>query len=636
MKRILHVLIVPLLLCTSSLFAQVSNEFQIANRLMQQQRYEDALPILRRAHQAEPQIFLFLDRLVECHIQLKQYEEAVDLLQRNIRNDNNTALSNVILGEVYHYKGDTEQAYSVWQQNLAANPDQLQVYINTANSMVDRREYERAVEVYRKGRAQFNNEQLFLNDIPNAYMQAGNYEAAIDEWLTLIQKDPRQTTAIQRMLLRYDDPLLYDITILELEDKLIDMPLSSPAYQNFYELQIWLLLENELFRRAFTTAREYENKTSAFNFSLFNVGRKLAQNSEFELALDAFSFYTETSFGEVKWRAMEEKAEVYTRWAKYLDNYSLDFTGKRDSLFNNARELLNELAESAPNYSRIENVYLQKAELSLDFVFDLESARESTQRLKMLRNMNDTPESNYLDGRIALAEQQYTNARISLTRSNKQAEIGELAEKTRYFLALTDFYAGDYEFAKIQLKTLGRQNTSYYANDALELRLWLQEGLAADTTGTLLNEFSRAYFDLKNGKTEEAKREFLAIANSDTPTPFKDDAYILLSKAADDNSVEYFITLNNYLLNSPFISQKEHLMWERAKLAEQLYLQGVTTIAHGERVNTDPDMTNNGGQEQKILETVIRSYEEIILHYPQGFYAPYARQRLNELPKVNS
>lgn len=637
MKRRFYILFLPLLLMWNSpLLAQVSNEFQIANRLMQQQRYEDALPILKDAHNADPQIFLFLDRLVECHIQLKQYEEAADLLNLNIQSNRNAGLSNVILGEVYHLMGDTTQAYTLWENNLEAHSNQLQIYINTANTMIDRREYERAIAVYRKGRVQFNNEQLFLNDIPNAYMQAGNYEAAIDEWLTLIQKDPRQTTAIQRMLLRYNDPLLYDITILELEDELFDMALNNPAYQNFYELQIWLLLENELYRRAFTTAREYENKTSSFNFSLFNVGRKLAQNNEFELAIDAFGYYTESSFGEVKWRAMEEKAEVYTRWAKYLDVYSLDFTGQRDSLFIEARDLLDELAENAPNYSRIENVFLQKAELSLDFVFDLQSAKESTQKLKMLRNMNDTPESNYLDGRIALAEQQFTNARISLTRSNKQAEVGELAEKTRYFLALTDFYAGDYEFAKIQLKTLGRQNTSYYANDALELRLWLQEGIAADSTGELLNEFSRAYFDLKNGNKEEAKQEFLAIANSDTPTPFKDDAYILLSRSNDENSPEYFIALNNFLLASPFISQKEHLMWERAKLAEQLYSLGSLGVMDDESADTDPSSPITAEQGQKALEIVIRSYEEIILQFPQGFYAPYARQRLNELPKVNS
>jgi hypothetical protein len=615
----------------ASLFAQVNNEFQIANRLMQQQRYVDALPILEKINRQQPDVFIFFDRLIECYIQLKEYDTAQSNIESNISNNRNPALSNVLLGEVLHFKGDTTEAYTVWRNNLERYSNQLQLYINTANTMLDRREYSRAIEVYRKGREVFNNSKLFLTDIPNAYMQAGNYDAAIEEWLNLIQEDPRQISAIQRMLLRYDDPFLYDIAILELEDILTEMPLNDPAYQSFYELEIWLLLENELYRRAFTTAREYESKTSSYNFSLFNVGRKLSDNNEFELAIDAFNYYTENSFGEVKWRATEEKASVYTRWAKYLDDYSLDFTGKRDSLFNQAKSLLDTLTDETSNYSRIEQVYLKKAELSLDFVFDLAAAKEATRRLKMYRNMNESPESDYLDGRIALAEQEFTNARISLTRSNKKAEVGELAEKTRYFLALTDFYAGDFEFAKIQLKTLGRQNTSYYANDALELRLWLQEGLSADTTGALLTDFASAHFNLETGQKEEARQQFLAIANSEDSTPFKDDAYILLSKVSKDHTLEYYQNISNYVESSPYISQKEKMMWQIAKLADELY----SRIDPESQESEDDPLLSNATVERS-LDTVIRAYENILLEFPQGFYAPYARKRLNELPKANS
>lgn len=66
-------------------------------------------------------------------------------------------------------------------------------------------------------------------------------------------------------------------------------------------------------------------------------------------------------------------------------------------------------------------------------------------------------QADYLDGRIYLHDGAYTQARVSFTRANRKAGTGELAEKSRYFLALTDFYAGDFEFATIQLKTLGRK-----------------------------------------------------------------------------------------------------------------------------------------------------------------------------------
>lgn len=622
MKKIVLLLFILLIGFSEQINAQINNQFQIANRLIQQQRYEEALSILERVNQQEPEVFLFFDRLIECHIQLKKYDTAIGLIENGVRQSRNVGESNILLGEVYHLKGDTTQAYTIWSENLEVFPNKLQLYMNTANTMMDRREYLRAIEIYEQGRVVFNNNQLFMSDIPGAYMQAGKYENAIIEWLNIIRSNPQQVSGIQRMLLRYNDPLLYDITIIELEDSIADLALSDPIYSSFYELQIWLLLENELYRRAFSTAREFESRTSNFNFSLFNVGRKLVENNEFDLALSAFNYYSENSYGEIKWRAEEEKAIVYTKWAKYLDDYSLDFTGKKDSLYQAAVNILDNLVEQTQTYSRIERVYLKKAELALDFVHDIEAAKESTKMLKSQRNMFESAEAGYLDGRIYLALQEYTSARIAFTRSNKKAEIGDLAEKTRYFLALTDFYAGDFEFAKIQLKTLGRQNTSYYANDALELRLWVQEGLASDTTGASLQEFANAHFNLSVGKSSVAKDLFLAIVNSENPTPFKDDAYVLLTKVVEPYSHEYLSSLSDFLSNTPFISLNERLLWERAKAAD---------VTH--TIITTSDRTLDF--EIDIAE-VINHYEELILEYPQGFYAPYARNRLSELPKPNS
>ncbi|MEQ9263987.1 MAG: hypothetical protein RLN81_02110 [Balneolaceae bacterium] len=621
-KKTLLLLCIALLLPSGKLLAQLNNQFQIANRLMQQQRYEDALPILQLTNREQPQVFLFFDKLIECHIQLKQYDEALSQVEKAISSRQNVSLSRVLEAELYHFKGDTTRAFDIWEQNLNQYPTQLQIYLNTATSMVERRAYSKAIDVYMKGRSVFNNDQLFMSEVPNTYMQAGKYEEAIAEWLTLIKVNPQQTSALQRLLLRYNDPLLYDITILELEDQLNEMAIENPAYSSFYEFQIWLLLENKLFRRAFSTAREFENRTSNFNFSLFNVGRKLTDNKEFELAIDAFDFYIQNSTGEIKWRAMEQKADVQTRWAKYFDDYNLDLEGKKEELFFNAGLILDTIIDETVTYSRLDKIFLKKAELSLDFVYNLEEAKEATKRLKSIPQMYDTPEANYLDGRIHLAQEEYTLARISFTRSNKKADIGELAEKTRYFLALTDFYAGDFEFAKIQLKTLGRQNTSYYANDALELRLWVQEGLSADTTGSYLTQFANANYLLSVGRIEDAKNSLYEIIDNTSTSPFKDDSFVLLAGIGDATTFDYMQNISTFLVNSPALSLKERLLWERAKAADEAY-----------------NITNSTEQELTFevdLQKVLDNYGAIILEYPQGFYAPFARKRLAELPKPNS
>lgn len=619
-----HFLLLLLLVTLSPVLpAQTANSFQLASRLMQQQRYEEAIPILQELSDSQPNAFIFLDRLIQCHIQLKQYDTGLKIVEQRLAENVNTPLIRVIQGELYHFLGDTLRAYEIWEKNLLENPQMLQLYVNTANKLTERREFDRAIEVYLKAREVFKNDQLFMGDIPNVYMQAGEYQKAIGEWLRIIEINPGQSAAFKRLLIRYNDPLLYDDSVAEIEFRLQDMPLSHPAYEPFFQLQIWLLFENKLYRRAYAAALEYEQSTNNYNYALFNVARNLTENNEFELALKAYDFYTSSAIKEIRLRALEQKAEVYMRWAKYLADHNLDSKQKTVQYYQLASAQLDTIISESENYSRIQHVYTMKAEIALDFVFDLNAAKRVTSRLKSLPNMEDVPEANYLDGRIYLAEKAFTQARISFTRANKQAGTGELAEKTRYFLALTDFYAGDYEFAQIQLKSLGRQNTSYYANNALELRLWLQEGTAADTTGALLAEFADAHFKLNTGDPEQARQQLFAIASAATSSPFKDDAILLLTNYFDTFTIEHYTLISNYLESNPTTSVKENLMWNKARIADKLW------TSQPEGCQTDPIGDTNPCFN---VGTVIEFYETLILEYPQGLYASPARKRLAELP----
>ena len=609
------------------LLAQNNNEFQLASRLMQQQKYSEALPLLRELNNDNPETYVYADRLIDCLIQLKQYDEGLEVAESYKGQPEFSSQAQVRIGELYHFKGEIETARDIWYSNLDKNSNQLQLYISTARTMISRREYIDAVDVYKQARTVFQNERLFFGDIANAYMRAGEYEFAIREWLNLLEASPNQISFIQRSLLRYNDPILYDITIIELDERLDNISVSDPNYQTFYQLQIWLLQENKLYRRALASATEYESRSESYNYALFNLGRQLVDNNEFELARDAFTYYTDKSFGEIKWRGLEELADTYSKWAKYIDDYNLDFSNKRDSLYQLATSMLDSIENETNNYSGMGSVQLKRAELSLDHVFDLEKAEQALKKLKGLPSSRNSPDIPYLEGRIHLSNKEFTEARINFTRANKQAEIGDLAEKTRYFLALTDFYAGDYEFAGIQLKSLGRQNTSYYANDALELRLWLQQGISVDTTGQQLSIFADAVFNENNGATQNSADQFLAIIEESGFSPLKDDALLFFVESQHVDKTQKYAQLANFLAGFSQTPIKEKLLWEQAKLAEQLG-SGPNTNDNCQK-NEDCFLDGSNTSAQEI-------YERLILQYPQGFYAPYARERLTDISNQNS
>ncbi len=622
-----------LLTVHKKVFSQSNDSYQVASMLIEQQKYEKALPILRNLHDLNPHIFMYLDRLVECHIQTKQYEEAKLILKASINKQLNVSFANTLLGKLFHLEGDVNTAYEIWDNTIEAYPNQLQLYYTLATLFIERREFDRAIDVYKRGREHFANENLFLLEIPNVYMQAGEYQNSVAEWLKIIVKKPSQASFFKRTLIRYNDPLLFEDSIAEIEYKLRNLPIDDPNYHVFFNLQNWLLFENKLYKRAFAAALKYEKSTTGFNYKLDEVGVWLAENQQFSLAIKAFEFYRDNSEDNVKINAYEKLADVYAQWAKFLEDYNLGNSIQIRNLYHHSSALLDTIIQTNSSYYRIGNVYLKQAELSLDHIFDLEQAKNAITLFKQISKTKNDAQIHYLDGRLHLAQNKYTLARIELTRSNRIAKNGRLAEKTRYFLALTDFYAGDFEYAAIQLKTLSRKYASFYANDALKLQLWLQDGINADTSNIQIQIFAHSIKELKTNPIGFDITKLLDFIDLYPTTPLRDDVLLAIAHHKIEWNARYLLTLNNFLATKTSSPIREQLLWIRANMAETHgYWISNSNFTTSILQSIESCLHNNVCSKEVLKNTSRQLYEELILEYPNGFYATYARKKLKELP----
>ena len=104
---------------------------------------------------------------------------------------------------------------------------------------------------------------------------------------------------------------------------------------------------------------------------------------------------------------------------------------------------------------------------------------------------------------------------------------------------------------------------------------------------------------------KEGSEIFYRIINSPEFVALKDDALLYYAQSDHVSEEERYVALENNLSTGFSSPIREKLLWQKALLAEKMNTASSTEI-----------------------QPAIEIYEDLILTYPNGFYAPYARERL--------
>ncbi len=606
------------------------DEYRQANLYFEQQNFEEAVPIFEQLYQENPRSLVFFNRYTESLIGLKQFDKAESVAREQIGQNRFDLQASLKLAEIQHLKGEREKAINLWLEEARANRTNIQAIYSIGNSLINRMEYETATDVYEIARDALNDSSLFLGEIANTQMRAGNFEEAVRVYFQLIIQSPDQMSLVQQRFLRMRDNELYTVAAIELEDTLLQLDYNDRAYSTLYQLLSWLLIETEQYQRAFVVAKRFETDTPFPIYSLFSLGRQLRSSKKYELAVQSFQHYTDESGETLKYRAMEELGNTYVQWGDYIDRNRSASLAKSDSLYSRAYEIYTTIINEASHSTNQQRVLASTIDLSFDHYKDSQLADRWISKLREITPENESPYLHYAEGRKALFTGDHVIARQQLTRADKATDDSNLSEKARYYLSLSDFYSGDYEFAQIQLKSLSRRHTSYYANNAIKLEMWINQGLRADSTGGILDTLGSGLYNLELGRHKESIRTLEPLLAA-SASMFADD---LVVELINELPVEYYrqlYALNNRILNTSATSPlSERLYWNKITLSEYLLRNRGADF-----VNLEKSFTENMGELNLEEDDLLEMYEDFLIRFPSGFYAPYVRQRLNADQKLS-
>ena len=610
------ILLINILLLVFSVIASAQNDLleskiNLAKRYEQAGELEKAKQIYHSVIQEQPWNFELMKSLNEIFIKLKEYDNSIILLEERLAL--NPADPNLygLLGSTYSTMGNNEKAYEIWDKGIETNKTSMVVYRIIADYAIQKRAFEKAIDILKKGQANVQDPAIFSFDLGNLYSVTMEFKEAAETYCELLFANPEQIGAIQSRMNRYlTHPNSAEPTI-ETAQQYYEK-YKSPV---FLDLLSYLYNNERNYSKALDVIIQKDKISGNSGTVILNFARSVFGDGDYETSGKAFKFlvdnYPSASFvPDAKLgylRAEEEKLNIshFDSSNSWKPFNAADTTGSYRYF-----TLINSYEDLAKTYFKdniIASAKLRIGIIKQTIFYDVDEAQKIFSELFKSRiSVPLMPQMLERLAEISIQKNDLSEAENYYNRL-KQIPATDISKKSlaNFMSAKINFWKGDFPSALKELSEISKNLSDDYANDAIELSIIINT-LKRDSLN-LLN-YAKADLLSEQNKFTEAAVEFKKLADNKN--------LLLLNDISKYKYAQMQIALNNY---DNAVQSLEELSGGELKNVysdKALYLLG----------NTYLYALNN---EQKA-STV---FQNLLDTFPNSLYFDKSRQMLNVINK---
>jgi tetratricopeptide (TPR) repeat protein len=610
MKSI-HILTVIIVL-SSVVFSQPANDqnvFRLAQAFEQQGDHERALELYRSLYSRDPNNFPYFDALRRTLVQLKKYDDAIDLSRERLRLlpfDFNLQAN---IGSLYSMSGRERQSDSVWNLILAsANKNQM-LYRSVAAEQTNQRLFDKAIATYLRGRREIGDPYVFANEMGNLYSFMMDYENAAKEFLLMLRQNEQQYDFIQSRLagiVSKTDGLRAVTTVVESE-------VSRRQTIPLLRLQMWLYMEDKKFPDAFDIAQTIERLLNSGGVEIFQFAERLVREHEYTVASRAYRLALQKN---LPMQYLQSARFGFARCVEELSNdgdtavsrqsASASTVSETQPSFSGAIELYTALAKDFPYTVAATNALYRIGMIRYTHLYDLDGALQIFDSLLIVAPagpMVATILSAIGDIHIAQNKLETAGKKYTIISQTPHA-TQEQKDRARFRLAEIQYFTNSMDSALSLLRPLTQKLKADETNDALLLQYFITENSFQHRDA--LKQYARAELLALQNRLGDAVTEMLSLIDLYPAAPLTDDAVMTaasyLTKLKRYNDA---LMLYNRLFDEFKTSAEKEKAYFRIGDLYQHYLK-------------DP-------------QKAITAYGMILEKYPFSLFADEARKRIRLL-----
>ncbi|MDP4116778.1 MAG: tetratricopeptide repeat protein [Bacteroidota bacterium] len=603
MSKIFFVLIGIAFFCSYAQTDEVYNRFLLGNSYEQASQFEKARQLYEEVYKAMPNNAQFFDALIRVELQLKRYNEVNLLLDQRIRQNPGDINLYGLLGKSFYMMGNENKAFSVWDEGLKYAGDDY-AYRIIANYAIDRRAFNKAADILKKGQSKSADPINFSFELANLYAITMQFKEAAEELASILKKIPEQVQMVQSRLLTFiNKPLALKQVISVFENE--------SRTNQVLEILAWLYQEDKQWTKAYEIVKKLDTITNSNGGRLLGFAESAYNSKEFPIALSTLTYIVENS-----------KDQKTVLKAKYTYTRALE-DQLRNDLIESPQVYKPYYKEAFGNKQKVKDLvgmYIQIAKGNEGTIFAYDSYYRAGLLCQDIDDLSDaeqylavTAQSNDKEVRAAGIEElgdialKNGNLDKALSYFSKNADNGAISVNKRnasqYKLAKIYFYKGEFPKCKDMLAIVTSITGDNAANDAIELSLIVNTQI---TDSISLVRFAKGEFLTEQCKFREALEEYEKSS--------KNQNNLIINDLAVLRMAEMNLALDNYensikILESIALKETPGIYGDKALfLLGQVYQYSM-----------------------KDYKKAAEIYENFLAKYPNSIYLDSARSEILNL-----
>lgn len=581
--------------------------YQLAESYLRGGQFDRAIRLLEDLHARSPGTHVFYEKLKEAYESVKRYDEAIALVEARRERGADGPLLRAEEGRLYYLAGREDDAEAAWRAAIAAAPQEAGAYRAVYQALMGLRLFEQAAETLQQARDALGDPALFTTDLAYLYSLNGQHTEAAREYLTLLADAPGRVNFVRSRLSRFiEQDGALDATIASVEAAVREEPL----HRGYRELLAWLYLEGGHYREAFDANRAIDRLEQENGAVLLTFARQAADAGAFDVAHDAYREILERyPDAPLVAEARLGLGVMLEEQAAQAGERAYDARGQRQDAprYDQALAAYRTFLQEHPADPAYPDVLRRIGRLQQDVFFRLGEAEATLGEVVARYPRSDAAaEAAYDLGRIAVERGRLDEARLAFSRLEEAERTGERAERARYQLALLHLYRGELDAAKTRVQAMQENTSTDVANDAIALKVLLQENRGPDSLNTALKRYGEVLLLERQRRPDAALDGLDRLLADFGGHPIADDARYRRATLLRDlgRTDEALALLLEFPLIHPTSPLADRALFDAGELQDQ---------------------------ELGDAEAALDTYTRLLTEYPGSLLVPEARARIRVL-----